>query len=188
MVASTQNQQTWVTLGIDPTCSKEQIKARWRKLIKENHPDFGGTEENFLKIQQAYKDALYLKDLQTTDTFQPADNPEEQKSPNPAAPYQNTTETPDDPNNTTPSTKKTYLGTIRAAVVMTWVALCAFTSFALGQKYGLALTQTGTLLALSVTIPFLTDRIFSRWWAGILGWVGLWVVIIGWGYGIPWIQ
>jgi len=42
------------TLGVQETASQEDIKKKYRKLAKENHPDAGGNEELFKKISTAY--------------------------------------------------------------------------------------------------------------------------------------
>jgi curved DNA-binding protein len=41
-------------LGIAATCSKEQIKQAFRKQAKTHHPDAGGSNAEFSKIQEAY--------------------------------------------------------------------------------------------------------------------------------------
>ncbi len=51
------------TLGVDPTASKDQIKAAYRKLASIHHPDKGGDTAKFQEIQAAY-DALTGNRLQ----------------------------------------------------------------------------------------------------------------------------
>ena len=41
-------------LGVDETSTQDDIKKKYRKLAKENHPDAGGNEELFKKISTAY--------------------------------------------------------------------------------------------------------------------------------------
>lgn len=41
-------------LGLNNEASQEEIKKAHRKLVKEHHPDKGGDEERFKKIQEAY--------------------------------------------------------------------------------------------------------------------------------------
>jgi DnaJ-domain-containing protein 1 len=46
------------TLGVPATASKDEIKARYRTLAKENHPDRGGDSAKFAKIHEAYEKAM----------------------------------------------------------------------------------------------------------------------------------
>jgi len=41
-------------LGVEENATQEDIKKKYRKLAKENHPDIGGDEELFKKISTAY--------------------------------------------------------------------------------------------------------------------------------------
>ena len=45
----------YATLGLDKSCSDAEIKKCYRKLALKHHPDHGGNEEAFKKIQQAYE-------------------------------------------------------------------------------------------------------------------------------------
>lgn len=45
-------------LGLPVGASVEAIKARWRTLAREHHPDHGGTAENFHRYRAAYNAAL----------------------------------------------------------------------------------------------------------------------------------
>jgi plasmid maintenance system killer protein len=45
----------WDVLGIQKTENEEIIKKAFRELAKEHHPDKGGDEEYFKKINQAYE-------------------------------------------------------------------------------------------------------------------------------------
>lgn len=42
-------------LGVNKDASQDQIKASFRKLAREHHPDKGGDTQQFQKIQQAYE-------------------------------------------------------------------------------------------------------------------------------------
>jgi hypothetical protein len=48
----------WEVLGIKPTKNKEIIAEAWRSLVKEHHPDRGGTVARMQEINGAYEDAL----------------------------------------------------------------------------------------------------------------------------------
>jgi molecular chaperone DnaJ len=48
------NENLYNVLGVDETATQEDIKKKYRKLAKENHPDTGGDEELFKKISLAY--------------------------------------------------------------------------------------------------------------------------------------
>ena len=41
-------------LGVEKTCSQEELRKAYRKLVKTKHPDKGGDEKEFQEIQQAY--------------------------------------------------------------------------------------------------------------------------------------
>lgn len=43
------------TLGLDPTCSPAEIKAAYRRLSSEHHPDRGGDSERMAQINTAYE-------------------------------------------------------------------------------------------------------------------------------------
>jgi hypothetical protein len=45
------------TLGITWPCSPEDLKATWRKLALQHHPDRGGRPEEFIRIKAAYDQA-----------------------------------------------------------------------------------------------------------------------------------
>ena len=42
------------TLGVDQSASDQQIKAAFRKLAVQYHPDRGGNEDKFKEINEAY--------------------------------------------------------------------------------------------------------------------------------------
>ncbi|WP_436343128.1 restriction endonuclease [Natronorubrum sp. FCH18a] len=41
-------------LGIEPPATADEIKSQYRELVKEAHPDAGGTAAEFKRIQEAY--------------------------------------------------------------------------------------------------------------------------------------
>lgn len=45
------------TLGLPETATPEEVKARWRELASEHHPDKGGDAEKFDEYRQAYERA-----------------------------------------------------------------------------------------------------------------------------------
>lgn len=47
--------ELYATLDIEPGASEKEIKAAWRKLAKATHPDQGGDEADFRRVQEAYE-------------------------------------------------------------------------------------------------------------------------------------
>jgi len=43
------------TLGVNENSTQDEIKKSYRKLVKEKHPDVGGSEDDFKKISVAYE-------------------------------------------------------------------------------------------------------------------------------------
>lgn len=43
------------TLGLEPDASYDNVKARYRKLASEHHPDKGGCKAKFNEIREAYE-------------------------------------------------------------------------------------------------------------------------------------
>jgi curved DNA-binding protein CbpA len=41
-------------LGLSPGASEDEVKRAYRRLARQHHPDVGGDEEAFVRIQQAY--------------------------------------------------------------------------------------------------------------------------------------
>jgi DnaJ-class molecular chaperone len=48
-------QNLYVTLGVDKTATQDQIKAAYRKLASQHHPDRGGSTTSFQGVQKAYE-------------------------------------------------------------------------------------------------------------------------------------
>ena len=42
-------------LGLNPTCSPNEIQTAYRRLAKQHHPDLGGDEQRFHEISEAYE-------------------------------------------------------------------------------------------------------------------------------------
>lgn len=47
-------------LGLSFPCTVDQVKAAYRRLAKDAHPDRGGSHDGFLALQEAYEQALRL--------------------------------------------------------------------------------------------------------------------------------
>lgn len=45
-------------LGLADGASADDVKARWRDLRSEHHPDHGGDADEFHRLRMAYDDAL----------------------------------------------------------------------------------------------------------------------------------
>jgi len=55
------NSKYYEILGVDKKASMDEIKKAYRKKAIRMHPDKGGDQEEFQKLQQAY-DVLFDKD------------------------------------------------------------------------------------------------------------------------------
>jgi hypothetical protein len=47
-----------VKLGLTLPCGIDEVKAAYRRRVKEAHPDAGGKAEDFIAIESAYRTAL----------------------------------------------------------------------------------------------------------------------------------
>ena len=45
----------FATLGLSPAATLPQVKSAYREQVKQHHPDFGGTVQQFLRLQEAYE-------------------------------------------------------------------------------------------------------------------------------------
>lgn len=45
----------FAVLGLAPGCTVSEAKARYRELVKRHHPDVGGDEDTFKRIQAAWE-------------------------------------------------------------------------------------------------------------------------------------
>ena len=57
---ATQPLTCFVRLGLSFPCTTAEVKAAYRRLVKQAHPDQGGSQAEFLKLQAAYEQALRL--------------------------------------------------------------------------------------------------------------------------------
>lgn len=48
----------WVVLGVEPDASQEEIRRAYRGMIKDAHPDAGGDSAEFIRISEAYRQAM----------------------------------------------------------------------------------------------------------------------------------
>ena len=42
-------------LGVDPSCSEDELKRAYKKRSLKMHPDRGGSEEEFKQLNEAYQ-------------------------------------------------------------------------------------------------------------------------------------
>jgi hypothetical protein len=49
--------ECWSVLGVPPTATPEEVKARYRELARQHHPDRFGDEEAFKRVSAAYEQA-----------------------------------------------------------------------------------------------------------------------------------
>ncbi|MFB6176346.1 MAG: J domain-containing protein [Halobaculum sp.] len=47
--------EAYDTLGVERGASQESIKSAYREKVKEVHPDSGGDEETFKRVNRAYE-------------------------------------------------------------------------------------------------------------------------------------
>ena len=59
-------------LNLTWPCTEAEVKGAYRKLVKSAHPDGGGSQEQFMALQEAYEQALQLcRRYSTNETNSP---------------------------------------------------------------------------------------------------------------------
>ena len=65
------------TLGVPKTASQETIKTAYRAAVMEHHPDTGGSQAIFMRIQKAYEilgNTQRKKSYDETETKRPVES------------------------------------------------------------------------------------------------------------------
>jgi hypothetical protein len=60
MAKSNGTPEAFNTLGLKVGCTKTDIKRAYKKLARQRHPDFGGSHEAFIKLNEAYEAAMKI--------------------------------------------------------------------------------------------------------------------------------
>jgi hypothetical protein len=50
--------QWWTVLGVSPQASDDEVRAAYRALARQTHPDAGGEQDAFVRVQAAYERAM----------------------------------------------------------------------------------------------------------------------------------
>jgi curved DNA-binding protein CbpA len=59
-------------LGIPSDATEDEIRVAYRQKVKEWHPDYGGDDESFVRLREAYAYALdHARSRRTDDEEQP---------------------------------------------------------------------------------------------------------------------
>jgi hypothetical protein len=58
--ASASGESCWAVLGVRTGASQIEIEAAYREQAKRQHPDVGGDDEQFKRLQSAYRQALQV--------------------------------------------------------------------------------------------------------------------------------
>jgi preprotein translocase subunit Sec63 len=55
----------WNILGVSQNASLTEVKHAYREMCKTHHPDVGGNESDFVRITEAYEQAISLMSSNT---------------------------------------------------------------------------------------------------------------------------
>lgn len=58
MLMDAPTKEDWELLGLLPGASSADVKAAWKRLSKQTHPDVGGTDALFRRVKDAYERVL----------------------------------------------------------------------------------------------------------------------------------
>lgn len=50
-------EQWWQVLGVSPEATPDEVRAAYRELARQTHPDRGGDHDKFVRVQAAYERA-----------------------------------------------------------------------------------------------------------------------------------
>ncbi len=50
-------------LELEPGCSRDEVMASYRRLVKEAHPDLGGDRRRFDRLQRSLREAIQLVEV-----------------------------------------------------------------------------------------------------------------------------
>jgi DnaJ-class molecular chaperone len=64
--AGSADREYYDTLGVDPSCTEEELKRAYKKRSLRAHPDRGGSEEEFKQLNEAYQ---VLSDTQKREAY-----------------------------------------------------------------------------------------------------------------------
>lgn len=68
-LASLDNQDPYRCLGIAPMDSPEKIRARYRELALEHHPDRGGSEGKMRELNSAYERIIHHRERKASESL-----------------------------------------------------------------------------------------------------------------------
>ena len=177
----------WQLLGVPYSATDQQIKHRWREIIKTCHPDVGGNTDEFIELHQAYlslmnKTAAAGKPAESKNRS-PRYTAEEQEEKNRyyAQNYcENPRKTPNLTNKDEKSTERKSQR-IAAGIHILWIALISWAALNVSAVLNISTSQKITMLAATIAGVILSEKIINRWWAPAATYAILLILLIGWG-------